>query len=240
MRKRQIVFIVLACLAAVAGVLALFTRDNGPRYQGRSLSEWLMIHCESDRPNRDPAQRPVAASAIRAIGTNALPQLLEWICYETPSWHSNVTRALPRRLALRLGNSRAARATLYRGYHRAAAAEMGFRLIETNAVSAIPHLQTLLRDRSKPRTALRAMIVLTQLGAPGFDVLRAAALDTTQPYRDTILAAMASAPLRDTVTNDCLDTLGMLTADPDPAIRTSASNLIRYLKGGTNSAPRFL
>ena len=163
MRKHRKLRIALACLAVVAGVVVFATRDTEPHYQGRSLSQWLMIYYESDRLNRDPAQRPVAAAAIRAVGTNALPQLIKWTCYEVPTWHAYITRALPRSTALRSANSRPTRTTVYRGFHRAHAAQLGFRLLGTNAVSAIPELTTISQDTSRPQAAARAQQVLQSL-----------------------------------------------------------------------------
>lgn len=101
----------------VAGFITLLRRGNEPSYHGRSLSKWLITYYERDRPHDDAdrGQALLAAGAIRAIGTNAVPLLLDWIRNETTTWHRAIARALP----ARLGNSRVARATVFRGFLRA-------------------------------------------------------------------------------------------------------------------------
>ncbi len=146
----------LITLVVLAAALVV---PKGPRYNGRPLAEWLTIYYESDRPNQDRAQRPVAAAAIRTIGTNALPRLLEWLRYEAPPWHRDVARVLPRCI----GNSRLARATLYRSYHRAEAACLGLQLLGSNVVSAVPELTAMMQDPAHPQTASRATSILDHL-----------------------------------------------------------------------------
>ncbi len=73
MRKRRKAFVLLICVAAALALITFLSRDSEPRYQGRSLSQWYVLWTKS----ADKAQAAEAASAIREIGTNALPTLLE-------------------------------------------------------------------------------------------------------------------------------------------------------------------
>lgn len=184
-----------------------------------------MIYYESDWANHDSAERTVAAAAIRAIGTNAVPCLLEWSRNETPGWHRNLARVLPRRI----GNSRLARATVYRGYHRAEAARFGFLLLGTNTVGAIPELSSMMMDPSRPETATRAIEVLSCLGPEGFRVLARALADTKQPFRGTIATCIAFNSAHYLGTNTCLAPLRAAMDDPDPTLRAGASNLVTRL-----------
>jgi hypothetical protein len=74
MRKRvQIALAVL--LVAVAGVLAwLVLREPEPIYQGKRLSFWLYQYERGGEEERNRAQ-----TAIRKIGTNAIPTLLNML-----------------------------------------------------------------------------------------------------------------------------------------------------------------
>jgi hypothetical protein len=67
------------------GVYMLLKRETEPTYKGKPLSHWL------DRlpPNR-PAIEPDAREAIQQIGAKAVPWLLKWLAYETPSWRKTV------------------------------------------------------------------------------------------------------------------------------------------------------
>lgn len=202
--------------------------EHEPKYQGRSLAQWLMIYCESDRPNRDRAQGRVAAAAIRAIGTNAVPSLLRWIRYETPPWHRHADEMLP----LDLGNSRLARVTLHRSYYRALAAPLGFRLLGTNAVGAIPELSSMTLDQSHPETARRAIEVLSYLGPQGFQALAAVLANTNQPFRGTVAFFMKAGSAPVVGTNTSPTPLKAAMDGPDPTLRPGASNLVKPLTRG--------
>lgn len=161
MRKRYL-WTVFACAAVLLAFAYVFECQKGPRYQGRALGTWLMVYYESDRPNRHGTRGP-AAAALREAGTNAIPTLLEWMRYETPGWHRSLAsclNTLPWKVGLSIANCRPSRATVYRRVHRAGAAETCFRLLGTNAVSAVPALTTMLQDGSHPETASRARAVL--------------------------------------------------------------------------------
>jgi len=74
-KRRKYVLLVAIVLAAVGLVVALIPSKE-PSYGGKRLSEWLTDPHPSMMDRRD---------AMRHIGTNAIPYLVEWIQYE-PSW----------------------------------------------------------------------------------------------------------------------------------------------------------
>jgi hypothetical protein len=62
--------------------------DNQPVYKGRALAQWLSVAArrgDVNRGNTTLQQIDVAEDAIRAIGTNAFPFLLEWTRYKPSS-----------------------------------------------------------------------------------------------------------------------------------------------------------
>jgi hypothetical protein len=61
-----------------------------PRYGGRRLSAWVRDAVEHGEGDLEYVR---AQEAVRRIGTNALPYLLENIRYETPEWMNTVGRA---------------------------------------------------------------------------------------------------------------------------------------------------
>jgi len=80
--------IILSAFLAGAGCSTLPTRE--PRYQGRSLTYWLNDYARTQFANdpepwtpawtdEDRAVRARAESAVRQIGTNALPFLLKMV-----------------------------------------------------------------------------------------------------------------------------------------------------------------
>jgi hypothetical protein len=82
MTKRRLILAVLG-LGILAALLFAFTRPREPSYKGRSLSQWVEDYGTPPKMTLS-RQQEVAAQAIRAIGTNALPFLLRWIKYEAP------------------------------------------------------------------------------------------------------------------------------------------------------------
>lgn len=75
-RKRRTWLVLLGSTALLIVLFALLTHENEPHYKGRPLGYWVTRL-------GDPTDRPRASEeAIAAIGTNAVPLLLEWIQYE--------------------------------------------------------------------------------------------------------------------------------------------------------------
>src|SRR6185436_14560086 len=60
-------------------VTVSFFRERESSYNGRALSDWIKILSKRDGSDLETAR---AESAIRQIGTNAIPWLLKWIEYE--------------------------------------------------------------------------------------------------------------------------------------------------------------
>src|SRR5262249_14380446 len=143
-------------------VVWLLRRDPEPHYNGRSLYQWLVFYQEhAERQDLPEVQQ--ATHAINSIGTNAFPFLMQLIQQEPPPWQSSVRGTLPRfswdtppgRLLINgTGKDRADRAML------------GFILLATNAVSAIPELAIMINDTNHPATSQRAMTALSKLGLP--------------------------------------------------------------------------
>lgn len=230
---------VIGCLAALIALCAVLAGPGEPRHKGRPLSEWLGIYYESiygapgRQASQDTEQRRLAAAAIRAIGTNGLPRLLELIRYDPSPWHQPVLRALP----VRIANSRPVRTVAYRGYNRAAAASLGFRILGSNAVSVIPELTTMMNDPSHPETAIRAISVLSYLGAPAFEVLKDRLADTNQPFRENITLLIGLNTTKCVGTNTCLPYIKAVMDDPDPKVRAAASRAMTRLTGRQTAIP---
>src|SRR6185503_5502877 len=75
--KRRIAMALLVCvvLALLAGLILRQHKEPEPVYQGRKLSVWLEIY-DPTNTVRLPPQLQEAQTAIRQMGTNAIPTLL--------------------------------------------------------------------------------------------------------------------------------------------------------------------
>jgi hypothetical protein len=103
----------------------------------------------------EPESRGRALEAISVIGTNAIPHLLKWICYEPPVWKSKSLVVMNKVFRRNLRDSRAARAW---------GAGEAIAFLGINAEEAIPPLAVMANDTHAPATASRAIIALYRLG----------------------------------------------------------------------------
>jgi hypothetical protein len=152
---------------------------NQPSYKGLNLAQWLdivarhringyapIITSQGRQPAKDatPEQVREAEEAVRVIGTNALPFLLVWINLkpdELKKFYGGVLDLLP--------ISDHARGFLWGIPGRseellAQFAAEGFRLLNTNAVTAVGDLSKLANDTNHPWTqklAAKALITIT-------------------------------------------------------------------------------
>src|SRR6266404_1973707 len=85
--RRRGVYLILAVLVVAGVLVAVFvTREREPEYRGKRLSEWVRNYGMFD-PTRDIRETD---EAIRHIGSNAVPFLLDWIRYEPPAWKAKL------------------------------------------------------------------------------------------------------------------------------------------------------
>ena len=142
MHKRRVYLILGVVGVVLAGVLvAVFSREREPEDGGKRLSEWVEMS-----PDKG------AETAIRQIGTNALPYLLKWILYETPSWKTKLYEAVnPALKSLNsewgLSDPKAL---------RSAYAASAFPLLGRQAQQAIPELTLMLNDAKNTNRAMAA------------------------------------------------------------------------------------
>ena len=82
--RKPIVLLAIVLLAVTALVLVKRNRlaNEGPTYEGRSLSVWVDSIDQSHFPDRKSPFFIQTSNAIVEIGTNGLPFLLEWIRYK--------------------------------------------------------------------------------------------------------------------------------------------------------------
>jgi hypothetical protein len=221
-RKHRKLLILLACVAVcagVAGVVSSVTRDNEPHYQGRSLSEWLNAHYSAPpwRYSTEPGD------AIREIGTNAIPYLLKWIRYHPSAFQKTARSKLaPSLLQTRLGRYLSG----ISAEDRAVRAVIGFSFLDTNAIPAIPHLVAIMRDTTRLEAARSSIGALSLIGTPALPALAAAFSDTNYPLRSEILPYL---PYFDG-TNSFSSYLKAALVDPDPQVRSAATNALREIE----------
>ena len=153
--------IVGACV--IAGVSALMLwRGSEPRYGGKTLREWL----EWPSPGlRTTYTMPDASrDALRNIGTNALPCLLEWLAYERPRWRDKAVHAyekLPSGLHSRAVENWLDNQAVEKKAHLGI---LGFEILGPDAAPAVSGLMRLLKESRSARRSQNVMCCLRWVG----------------------------------------------------------------------------
>jgi hypothetical protein len=85
-KRRWIIgFVALAVVFLIA--IAVWPGEREPEYQGKKLSEWLgAYHRDYSTDAEREAEQRRADYAVRQIGTNGLPYLLQAVSYDAPAW----------------------------------------------------------------------------------------------------------------------------------------------------------
>jgi len=156
MRRRNPVFIAVACAAVMVVVVGVCLPAPEPRYEGRLLSFWLENPDNFIPEGFDPSAAGV--QAVRAIGTNAIPTLLQWISYEPSPLRQklrNLLQNLPGPLKPRNGQIEWLRAT---------DAGIAFAILGSQAHAAVPELVHLALTSSDTNRAQRCIDSLFHIG----------------------------------------------------------------------------
>ena len=232
-RKRCAIWVAAGCaLAALIAMLA-FQTEREPEYGGRKLTEWLKLYLQS--PDRF-ADGQEAAEAVRHIGTNALPWLLNWTDYEPPGWKMMLATNAPA-AARRPGCFRSAWLWLL---NRPAddlngLATFGFEILGPQAGPALPEIQRRMLDWGKPWRASIAMQIYTHIEGPGsVPALVSAVVSTNANCRQSAAFCLATlgtngAPAAPMLRN--------ALNDPDPVVRRFAGTALQKLLPQTRGQP---
>src|SRR5262245_47282072 len=93
--KRRALLAAMATLLAVGLAVLVWPREQEPSYGGRALSEWLAVYARGQNAaatDSETRESERAATAVRAIGTNAVPILLRWMDFKMPPWREKFLR----------------------------------------------------------------------------------------------------------------------------------------------------
>jgi hypothetical protein len=162
MRWRKLLIVLAVIAAVIAIILALIPRE--PKYEGRTLSEWIKDSAPRKSPDPETSR---AIEAVRHIGTNGLPWLLKWIGAKEPSgWQVKLTTAshLPDWVRSQLLPSLLGFNSYYG--HRRAALD-GFLILGPDAAPAVPELFQIIAASPNGSPAYGALESISIAGIPG-------------------------------------------------------------------------
>ena len=164
--------IVIAILVGGAVTVALWPRSDEPTYKGKVLSWWLSRYAKAEYDTGDENNSVVleANEAVKQIGTNAIPKLVEWL----PDSSSRL-RTLP------FPNTPT----------HSALAVSGFRILGERASGAVPEVSRMLKDTNAVHDAV---LCLALVGEPGLMKLIGALGDPNQMDRPYIAMLLGGIP----------------------------------------------
>jgi hypothetical protein len=154
--------------------------------------------------------------------------------YEPSEWRRTLRSKLPAFIA----NCRPIDDWLVGARRRAYYASLGFRLLGTNAVTAIPELEAMMKSTNKPHSSIQAIYALGNIGDSAIPVLKAALADTSRSNRWYIVANFQRMPSTQK-TNALWPLILEALNDHDLSVRKAATNLVEQMASEalTNAAP---
>lgn len=159
-KKKRIIIVTGLLLALIVG--SLLWRASGPPepvFEGRTLTSWLDHHVPTSAaspPYGSPGWKK-ADEAIRHIGTNAIPTLLEMIrARDRPAWVVKFMDTV-RGFGFPVRKYRHAMA-------RHEEAEYAFEMLGTNAIAAVPELIRIYEQNISPSSQRCAALSLGHIG----------------------------------------------------------------------------
>jgi hypothetical protein len=150
MGKKRRILLAALLVAVLGGVAWLVLRpgETEPVYQGKPLSVWL----RSFDMGTAKEEADVAADAVRHIGTNALPMLLEMIRSKDSKWESIVIEVNRRQSLVHL--------PLELGLARRMRAASAFHALGAEARPAVPALVEVLFNNPDNTEASLALVAI--------------------------------------------------------------------------------
>ncbi|NOS68939.1 MAG: HEAT repeat domain-containing protein [Verrucomicrobia bacterium] len=167
LRSRNIIaFLVVVAIAFIAW---LVLRSREPQYDGSKLTEWIVQY---GNPEEDEKTDPEARTAIRAIGTRAIPRLLNYVSAKDSATKEALMQLARKQEVIEFKITSAAE------FHKLAVA--GFHALGKEGAPAIPSLVALMNDTNSGQTAIEC---LWGIGSESTEVLIAGTKHTNYEIR---------------------------------------------------------
>jgi hypothetical protein len=234
-RRTKAARVVIASGLILVMILAVVLVWNGARrsepvYEGKPLSRWLEGHLPNSSAN-PPLNSPgwkKADEALRRIGTNAIPTLLQMIRAKDPP--KPVLKLLDLLSKKRLVVIR------YRSaFHRNDEAEYAFQMLGTNAACAVPALTKIYQDNVSPNSQRCAALALAHMGPAAIAAVPVLMADFVHTNADVRFYAVSAIIHIGGDPDIVVPALKSLLKDPKTEVRFNAVAALRRF--GTRARP---
>jgi hypothetical protein len=220
--KRRALLVLGACaLGAFLGI-AFWPGEKEPEYKGMKLSEWLAIQ------RQNPAE---TAEAVRAMGTNALPLLVDLIECNVSSWERPLLGFYGRHRGC--VGSGWFRRRYEKRVERVELAAFGFFILGRDASSALTNLERIARNPTNGPSAFWAANSMAYLGECAVIPLDSLAEGgkVRPDLRGYAMVAMANMAYLGTNAMPCVRALGKCANETNNMIKGAALGALSRLMG---------
>jgi hypothetical protein len=163
------------------GLMWIGQRVIEPTYQGRTLTEWLLVY------SRDPGMANEASAAVRRIGPAALPWLVSWVDHQgVTDWEARFRKWTMRLPKTWQTNSIVQTLCGSQAFTHELIVNRGFLILGTNANPVVPALTKLMKG--PPHIREKAMYALSYIGEQGLPPLAAVLENPKAENRDAAAA----------------------------------------------------
>jgi hypothetical protein len=215
-KKQPIRFTLLLTSAIIFLVAVPSARSSEPSCNGKPLSEWLLVLEERHTLSGEPVEASDAQEAVRQIGTNGIPTLIDLLSvYDERS---------EKKVLSKLHNNELTAWFKYEENISSSCKNLrklglnGFSILGTNAECAVPQITKILYSDEAPRALLA-------VGPKGFSALTNALNDPNAGIRDIVIRALGKGDGGDPEVVKQL--LANALKDPDMHIRLHAADFLR-------------
>jgi hypothetical protein len=221
MRTRRIRVWIFICCGVATVLILTFWRQREPQYHGRSLSQWLLL-LNGGYSNEPDISRHDAEEAIRLIGTNGLPFLVQWINYREPPWHTRA-QTLCNNMPQIIG-SPLSRLLLGQRGELQWLAIWNLYLFGADAQPAVPALTNLMA--SQPRYTPSCVLALAQIGGDALTPVLNVLTNQANPQRLFAISALAELDTRHPLDPTIVSTLTNFLADTNREFAICAAQIL--------------
>jgi hypothetical protein len=175
--RRSIGWALGAALVLLIGWAVIGQRE--PRYQGRTLSEWMVKRQKSVTV----AEMEEAERALRGIGERGVPWMMQWLRCDEPPWWKARLYALANGLPPGLARLKAL-GFVPEPWLRAESASVMLHALGPGATNALPELFRIIRDTSRTtQVRNRALWAIESLEGDALPYLLVALADSSSSNR---------------------------------------------------------
>ena len=205
MKRRWLIVLVLATVGLLAGILYVRHTQRQTYYQGKPVKSWAKLAASRD---------PSATAALKALGSNAVPDLIKLLRTQDSSIHQGLRSLVPE-LPLRLRGLALKRIELPFAAEARGEAARSLGIIGPEARAAVPALAQALQDTNH-QVCYDAANAMARIGKDSVPALTDALRMPDPNRRHSVIAALAEiGPEAETAVPALIEQL----KDPDPNIR---------------------